>query len=190
VLALAAVFGLQYALAQTGEIEATSTPPVGEVVTDTSTSAVTTSSDVTVPEETTPATEGSEPPAEVVTEVLNEAANLPDQSAISAKDAALADVTALQDAHFKKNGRYLQVLKGNGLPDYENGNVSEKLGKNISDKAWVHVYEAPGGKGYQVMYEDAGVLYSIGYGPEAAERTFERTTVALPSATSTSAIIQ
>lgn len=182
-LVAVALLGLQYAIAQTQE--ATSTPPVvEETAAPTKTEATTTEANgeeqnVASPTESTPE---AQPEAPTV--------SLPDQAAIAAKEAAMGEVTTLQDEYFQKTGKYLQILKGNGLPDYENGNVTAKLGKNISDKAWVHVYEAPGGKGYQVFYEDNGIMYSIGYGPEALERTFQRSTAIPVSATSTPASSQ
>jgi hypothetical protein len=36
----------------------------------------------------------------------------------------------------------------------------------------MEVYESPHGKGYQIMYEDDGALHSVGFGPEAADRTY------------------
>jgi hypothetical protein len=64
------------------------------------------------------------------------------------------------------------------------GNTSQRLRSAVSEDVWVHVYEAPGGKGYQVFYEDAEGVHSVGYGPEAGERTSTRLKPT-PSGTST-----
>jgi hypothetical protein len=140
------------------ESVSSTTEPAAEPAASTSTS---TPSTISAPEEV----EGTKPAAQTV----------------------VAEVAALQDAYFQETGGYLQVLPGNGLPTYETGTVAEKLGKNVADDAWVHIYEAPAGKGYQVFYEADGVLHSVGYGPEAAERTFSRNILVAPSATSTAA---
>jgi hypothetical protein len=108
------------------------------------------------------------------------------QAAKPAPETVTADVSALQETYYQRTGSYLQILRGNGLPTYESGTVSEKLGGTVPADAWVHVYEAPAGKGYQVFYEADGVLHSVGYGPEAVERTFTLSTIVTPSATSTS----
>ena len=34
------------------------------------------------------------------------------------------------------------------------------------------VYQSPHRKGYQIMYTEDGTQYSVGYGPEAVDRTF------------------
>jgi len=98
------------------------------------------------------ATSTSTPSAPVPSEEITDA---PSPSTVA------ADVSALQDAYFQQTGSYLQILRGNGLPTYETGTVSEKLGENIPNDGWVHVYEAPGGKGYQVLYEADGVPHSV-----------------------------
>ena len=49
--------------------------------------------------------------------------------------------------------------------------------------------ESPHGKGYQIIYEEDGVVHSVGHGPEAADRTFTiEFPKPVPSATSTPAI--
>lgn len=82
------------------------------------------------------------------------------------------DIASLEDSYFAKNGKYLQIIPGNLLPDYETGTVIEKLGANIPADARVNVYESPKGFGYQVVYQDMGAVYAVGYGPEAADRTY------------------
>ncbi len=100
-----------------------------------------------------------------------------------------ADVTALEDGYYKKNGRYLQILPGNRLPDYEEGTVAEKLGAGIPTGMRVDVYESPKGFGYQIIYEDSGTLYTVGFGPEAEDRTYAYS-LPVPSATSTSPVTE
>lgn len=77
----------------------------------------------------------------------------------------------LEEAYFAKTGKYLQVLPNNKLPHYESGKTKDKLGKDLPANAIVNVYDGPGGKGYQVVYEDADAIYRVGYGPQAEEMT-------------------
>jgi len=87
-----------------------------------------------------------------------------------------------------KYGRYLQVMPGNTLPSYESGSVQAKFGKALPENIRIDVYTSPHGQGYQIYYEENGVAHSVGYGPEAADRTY---TIEFPkpaaSATSTPA---
>jgi cytoskeletal protein RodZ len=178
-VASAVVIGIQSVAADATSTASMDTDPV-EQPADAGTQAATTS-DSTAPTastttETAPEAATSTPPAP------------PSQDAQATKPApetVTAEVSALQEAYYEKTGSYLQVMRGNGLPSYESGAVSEKLGKDISTDAWVHVYEAPAGKGYQVLYEADGVLHSVGYGSEAGERTFSRSAIVAPSAAST-----
>jgi hypothetical protein len=95
-------------------------------------------------------------------------------------------IAALQDAYFNEHESYLQILSGNHLPDYETGTVAEKLGQTIDPGTHVDVYENVYGKGYQIFFEEDGVTYSAGYGPEAQDRTFTYTLpVLVASSTST-----
>jgi hypothetical protein len=67
--------------------------------------------------------------------------------------------------------------------------VQSKFGKGLPENFRIDVYEGPHGKGYQITYEENGVVHSIGHGPEAADRTY---TIKLPkpvlTATSTPVI--
>jgi hypothetical protein len=95
----------------------------------------------------------------------------------------------LEQEHMAKYGRYLQVMPGNTLPSTESGSVQSKFGKALPENIRIDVYESPHGKGYQIYYEENGVAHSVGYGPEAADRTF---TIEFPkpaaSVTSTPAV--
>jgi hypothetical protein len=111
------------------------------------------------------------------------------QQAISAAAAAVGDIMTLEQQYMSKYGRYLQVIPGNTLPSTESGSVQSKFGKALPENIRIDVYESPHGKGYQITYEEYGVVHSVGYGPEAGDRTY---TIALPvpavSATSTQAV--
>jgi IstB-like ATP binding protein len=92
---------------------------------------------------------------------------------ISAVAASVSEIATLEQEHMSKYGRYLQVMPGNTLPSYESGSVQAKLGKALPENIRINVYESPHGKGYQIMYyEEDGVFHSVGYGPEAADRTY------------------
>lgn len=99
--------------------------------------------------------------------------------------AARDEIAGLEETYRRQTGKYLQIQPGNALPAYESGSVSEKLGKTIPDNMRIDVYEAPQGRGYQITYEEGGILHSIGYGPEAADRTFVITLLVPETATST-----
>ena len=103
--------------------------------------------------------------------------------------AEIGDIPQLEQEYMAKYGRYLQVMPGNTLPTTESGSVQSKFGKVLPENIRIDVYESPHGKGYQIYYEESGVAHSVGYGPEAADRTF---TIEFPkpaaSATSTSAV--
>ena len=44
--------------------------------------------------------------------------------------------------------------------------------KALPENFRIDVYESPHGKGYQIYYEENGVAHSVGYGAEAADRTY------------------
>ncbi|OGG50463.1 hypothetical protein A2763_01670 [Candidatus Kaiserbacteria bacterium RIFCSPHIGHO2_01_FULL_54_36] len=98
------------------------------------------------------------------------------------------DISALQESYYQKSGKYLQILPGNQLPEYESGTVAEKLGANVPADVRVDVYAGPQGKGYQITYEEEGTIYIVGFGPEAEHRTYSYP-APTPSATSTAATI-
>ena len=86
----------------------------------------------------------------------------------------------------REYGSYLRVLSGNTLPSYESGSVQSKFGKALPENIRIDVYNSPHGLGYQIYYEENGVAHSVGYGPEAADRTFTiEFPKPAPSATST-----
>ena len=139
-------------------------------------------------EATEPAAEsaGAEQPTEAV-EGPAVASTTPEMTPmIESEPVAVSSVegiSSLEDSYFGQHNKYLQILPGNALPDYESGTVAEKLGATIPADARVDVYEAPGGKGYQITYVEEGTAYTVGFGPEADSRTHS---YALPlSATST-----
>lgn len=86
--------------------------------------------------------------------------------------ATVQDIQTLQEAYFAKNGKYLQVIEGNKLPEYEKGSVKSKLGVLIDSKYTIDVYESPNGKGYRVRWEDAQGVHSVGHGTDAEQFTF------------------
>jgi len=85
--------------------------------------------------------------------------------------ATAEDIPTFEESYFSKHGKYLQILPGNQLPDYEIGTVSGKLGTNVDSGVRVDVYVSPHGQGYQVTHEENGTIYTVGFGPEASDRT-------------------
>lgn len=93
-----------------------------------------------------------------------------------------SSLATAEDVYFQANGKYLQVRSDGSLPPYETGTASAKLGGNVPPGARVDVYVAKGGPGYQTTIVDATGTHSVGFGPEAKERTFD---IPAPVATST-----
>jgi len=213
VLALFGILGIQYVAAQTAtSSEASSTPtdsgaasttapdagsaPTTTPATATTTTtgavegaATTTVATTTVAATTTPSSapvSTSTPPASTEAQPSAPAESTATSATTSSITVATRDsIAGLEETYRRQTGKYLQIQPGNVLPPYESGTVSEKLGNTIPDNARVDIYEAPGGTGYQISYEDNGALYSFGYGPEAADRTFTVKPSAIVSATST-----
>lgn len=134
--------------------------------------------------ESTEVDESAETVAETVQPVVEE--KVVSAPVVNIKE--IRDIAMLQDSYFEKNGNYLQILPGNELPAHEEGSVSQKLGGTLPSDAYVHVYESPKGKGYQVFFKDGNTLISTGFGPEAADRTFTQELPSLGTASSTEAI--
>jgi hypothetical protein len=83
------------------------------------------------------------------------------------------EIQAALQLYYQKNGDYIQILASSTLPEDGGGlTVRQKFGKDIPDNVIVHVYEHPQGKGYQVVWDDALNIYSVGVGPEADIRTY------------------
>ena len=80
-------------------------------------------------------------------------------------------------------------MPGNTLPSTESGSVQSKFGKALPEHIRIDVYEGPHGRGYEISYTENGIEHHVGYGSEAADRTY---TIELPkpapSATSTPAV--
>ncbi|HEY4516867.1 MAG TPA: hypothetical protein VJG64_02875 [Candidatus Paceibacterota bacterium] len=93
-------------------------------------------------------------------------------SPVADPDAFSARIKTLEDTYYLQHGTYLQILYGNLLPTYESGTVAEKLGETIPDNMRVDIYEAPSGPGYQIIFQLAGIEYSIGKGPESPRRSY------------------
>jgi hypothetical protein len=164
---------------------------VGYVAAQTASSteeAATSTSDTPAPagEVAGEATTTVEQPAEPETMQEAEPAPVAPQEAISAAAASVGEIATLEQEYMAKYGRFLQVMPGNTLPSTESGSVQSKFGKALPENIRIDVYESPHGKGYQIYYEENGTAHSVGYGPEAADRTF---TIEFPksaaSATST-----
>ena len=98
--------------------------------------------------------------------------NIPTLQSVVSDAVSVEAVSELERVYFDQHGTYLQILPGNQLPEYETGTVESKLGSTVHADIRVDVYEAPEGRGYQVSYMSNGVFHSVGYGPEAATRTF------------------
>src|SRR3989344_3383535 len=99
------------ALAQV-DTASTSTTPLLEVATTTEARSTATTTVSTSTASTTPPASES---ATVIKETPTTAA------AIASTPATAQGVSALEDAYFQKNGKYLQVIPGNQLPEYESG---------------------------------------------------------------------
>lgn len=166
-----------FALAMTAlaQVDTASTSTVAEEVATTSESIVTDSASTTPIAEELASTIATEVASDIAS-TTDESTPVPEGTAPVAENAPpmsadVQAVTALEEGYFAKNGRYLQVIPGNKLPEYESGTVAEKLGANIPSGVRVDVYEGPKGFGYSVTYEDKGTIYTAGFGPEAADRT-------------------
>lgn len=84
----------------------------------------------------------------------------------------VTDISSAEDAYFAKNGKYLEVIQGDQLPDGGKGTASSVLGVQIPPEMTIDIYEGPDGAGYKVTYKDATKKYSYGFGPEASKTTF------------------
>lgn len=74
------------------------------------------------------------------------------------------DVSALQEAYFAKEGKYLQIKEG--AVDKEGNPVGSKLGAPVDHKYRVHEYVSPDGAGYIIEWEDVQGFHSEKYGAE------------------------
>src|SRR3990167_11310377 len=84
----------------------------------------------------------------------------------------LPDIEKAENSYFQKNGKYLQIVRGE-LPHYENGTDKSKLGIDVPANVSIHVYKtSKGEQGYQVVTENPDSIGSIGYGVQAAEKTY------------------
>jgi hypothetical protein len=94
----------------------------------------------------------------------------------------LEDMQALYD----KYGEYIQVTK-DGRVLYRNQEVDEAMFKNkIPDNVEIIPYLSPEGDGFQIITRTDTTETSVGFGPEAAERTYEFDfPLTLPNTTST-----
>lgn len=108
-------------------------------------------------------------------------------------DKIIQSVADSQAAYFEKNGKYLQVMDNRRLPDYEDGNLTEKIGGVIPNNVTVNVYEGPTGKGFQIVFRNKHITKAVGYGPDAASFTYTVGTptmlIATSSATSTVEVV-
>jgi hypothetical protein len=101
-------------------------------------------------------------------------------------------IPSFEDEYFQKNGKYLQVLVGNTVPSDIKGigtSTLSQIEENVPPGARIDVYESPQGHGYVISYTQDGTFYSVGYGPEAQDRTYSYfigdMSVATSTATST-----
>ena len=168
-----------FAMTALAQVDIASTTPQEVATTPEATSTTTDSASSTPAIEnatSTPPTETTPDTAAPVDESTSESEGMVEGAATSLvpASATVQSISALQDAYFEKNGKYLQVLPSGDLPDYESGTVAEKLGAGIPAGARVDVYESPEGFGYQITYEDKDTIYTVGFGPEAADRTYSR----------------
>ena len=102
------------------------------------------------------------------------------------RDAIISE----QDVYFEKNGIYFQGLphKTGKKPSYQSEGWSDfiDLKSDLVFEVTVHQYVAPDGPGYQIIFEEADKVTSVGRGPEASARTYIRIKeVVLSNASST-----
>ena len=162
--------------------EATSSDLIDLLTSTTSTSTTIAADDSTTTSSSTESVVGeastTEPVADVASlEIASSTAGIVEAastSTVNIGSTTVEQISTLEESYFVKNGKYLQVMPGNKLPGYESGTVIGKLGKNIPAGARVDVYDGPKGLGYLITYEDAGTIYTIGFGPEAANFTSSR----------------
>lgn len=83
-----------------------------------------------------------------------------------------ADITVEQQDFLLQYADYIQVTADGRLlwngQEINNNRFKNKIPANTE----IHVYDSPGGKGFQILQADAGVFRSFAIGPEAAERTY------------------
>ncbi len=199
VVALVASAIAMTALAQV-DTASTSTPSE-EITTTTETTSTTTDAVFPRDREERSVTSTESTSTETTTEILSDettvsATTTPESFPVTQEEQATEtlavtakDIPALEDSYFGQHGKYLQILPGNQLPDYETGTVSQKLGTNIDAGIRVDVYVSPHGHGYQVTHEENGTIYTVGFGPEAESRTHSYPVPTPASATSTPATL-
>jgi hypothetical protein len=90
--------------------------------------------------------------------------------ALAIPQATVQDIALKQEEYFQKYGTYLQVLEDGSLPVGMNGTVKNKLGIAVPFR--VDTYGDKRGQGFQLILEDASGTVSIGFGPEATERSY------------------
>jgi hypothetical protein len=154
--------------AQTATTADATSSPATDTETEDDSATTTASPTATTPDSTTTTATDTAASGEVLGASTSESPSV----AIAAISAA--EVASLEDNYHRQNAVYLQVLEGNHLPDYESGSVAQMFGKYIPNNMRIDIYEAAQGDGYQIFYEENGVLHSLGAGPEAADRTFTR----------------
>lgn len=176
-LAVSLFPGLALAQVIATSTEATLTQPVAESAFATTTPTA----DVTSEATTTETSTVTDTPAESHDQAKPSIPTIPTEVR-----SVVDDIATFEERRMRQGGRYLQVLKGNKLPSYEKGSVLEKLGRDVPTNVRVNIYEAPGGRGYQILYTAGdGTVYSVGYGPEAKDRTY----ITLPSVVTTLSVI-
>jgi hypothetical protein len=88
------------------------------------------------------------------------------------RESLIEQVHDLERAYFDKERRYVQLFENSNVPS-ELMSTSDDTLRTIPSGLRVDIYEAPGGAGYQIIYDDGITYRSVGVGPEAEERTFE-----------------
>jgi hypothetical protein len=92
-------------------------------------------------------------------------------------DSIIQRVADEQSTFYDKKGRYLQILEGGRLPEYESGDLQTDFDTSSLGHISVNVYDGPSGKGFQVVYRDKYVVRATGYGPDAAIFTYTNSLV-------------
>lgn len=109
--------------------------------------------------------------ATLVASLLGSGAYVFKEPLFGAPTLTIANVKALQDAYFAKEGKYLHILEGGRLADYESGTIRQKLGRDIPTNFELIPYNGPLGAGFQVCERRTTELECIGFGPEALSKT-------------------
>jgi len=108
----------------------------------------------------------------------------------------LGVIATAENSYYNNHGSYFQVLPNQQLPSHQPGVLSDYVDpRAVPPNTRIDVYAGPAGSGYSVQWTipattcEAGLITSVGYGPEASERSFVIILPVLEVSTSTPATI-